>query len=136
MEEKKKLIVGQNASFSKTITEHDVSGFAGIIGDFNPIHIDEEKAKKSFAGTRIAHGLLVGGLISTVIGTKLPGEGTVYLEQNLRFVSPTHIGDTCTATVTIVEVMNAEKGIYKLNTVITNQNNEEVIKGYAVVKCL
>ena len=136
MIEKKILVVGQEASFSKTITEHDVCEFAGITGDFNSIHIDEEKAKKSFAGTRIAHGLLVGGLISATIGTKLPGEGAVYLEQDLKFVRPTCIGDTCTATVTIVEIINTEKGIYKLDTVIKNQNNEEVIKGYAVVKYL
>lgn len=131
---KKIISIGQCASFSKTITEYDVYGFAGITGDFNPIHINEEAALSSFAGSRIAHGMLVSGLISATLGTKLPGDGTIYLEQNLKFLHPVYIGDTCTAVVTVTDIINSEKGIYKLDTIIHNQEYKEVITGYAVVK--
>lgn len=126
--------VGQSADFSKTISESDVYGFAGLVGDFNEAHLNKVKAEKSVFGTRIAHGMLVGSLISTVLGTKLPGSGTIYLEQNLKFKKPVFFGDTVTAKVTITEVINEIKGIYKLNTIITNQNDEVVTDGYAVVK--
>ena len=128
------LEVGMKDSESKTITESDVNTFAELSGDLNPIHIDREKAEQSIFGKRIAHGILVSGLISNVIGTKLPGEGTIYLEQNLKFERPVYIGDTCTAEVTIAEVLKKEKGIYKLDTYVKNQTNLTVISGYAVVK--
>lgn len=130
------LKIGSRASFTKTITEYDISAFAGITGDFNPVHVNEEAAKESPFGRRIAHGMLTGGLISTVLGTKMPGEGTVYLEQNLRFTAPVYIGDTCTASVEITEILNEEKGIYKLDTKVMNQNGTMVSDGYAVVKYL
>lgn len=125
--------VGQCASFSKTISESDVYGFAGLVGDFNEVHIDRIKAEKSMFGARIAHGMLVGSLISTVLGTKLPGTGTVYIEQNLKFKKPVYFNDTVTATVTVSEVINEVKGIYKLETVIMNQDMDTVVEGYAVV---
>ncbi len=128
------LEIGKTASFAKTITEYDIYTFAGVTGDFNPVHVNEEEAKKSVFGHRIAHGMLTGGLISTVLGNKLPGEGTVYLEQNLRFTAPVYIGDTCTASVTVIEVLNQEKGIYRLETKVANQNGQTVSEGYAVVK--
>ena len=78
--------------------------------------------------------MLTGGLISAVLGNKMPGEGTIYLEQNLRFVAPVYIGDTCTAYVEIVEILNEEKGIYKLETKVVNQNKKVVSEGHAVVK--
>ncbi len=130
----RRLEIGQTASFAKTITESDVSLFAGLSGDFNSIHVNAVAAEKGMFGKRIAHGMLVGSLISTVIGTKLPGEGTVYLEQDMRFLKPVYIGDTCTASVKVAEVMNYDKGIYRLNTRVENQKDEDVISGIAVVK--
>lgn len=126
--------VGESASFSKTISESDIYGFAGLTGDFNSVHVNDEKAKDSAFGRRIAHGMLVGGLISTVIGTKMPGEGTIYLEQDLKFQEPVFIGDTCTAVVTVEDILNAEKGIFRLNTVVKNQSDKTVVDGFAVVK--
>lgn len=128
-----KITIGQSASFSKTISETDVYGFAGIVGDFNSAHVNKKEATEGMFGERIAHGMLVGSLISTVLGMKLPGEGTIYLEQNLCFKKPVFFGDTVTATVTVKEIVNEEKGIYKLETIVTNQNMETVISGYAVV---
>ena len=131
-----KIIVGQSASFSKTISESDVYGFAGIVGDFNEIHINQAKAEKSIFGSRIAHGMLVGSLISTVIGMYLPGPGAIYLEQDLKFKKPVFIGDTVTAMVVVSEIINKEKGIMKLNTTISNQREEIVTDGYAIIKYL
>lgn len=126
--------LGNGASFSKTITESDVYLFAGITGDMNDLHINREYADKTIFKGRIAHGLLVGGLISTVLGMRFPGPGTIYLEQNLVFKAPVKIGDTVTAKVEIEEIVNAEKGIVRLNTAVTNQSNDCVIAGYAVVR--
>lgn len=125
--------IGQTASVSKTISEFDVYGFAGIVGDFNSVHINVTAAKNSIFGDRVAHGMLVGSLFSAVLGTKLPGPGTVYLEQNLSFKKPVYFGDTITATVTVSEILNEKKGIYKLTTTAMNQKDECVIDGYAVV---
>ncbi len=98
------IAVGDSDEFRKTLTETDVVLFAGLSGDNNPMHIDEEFASQTpFAG-RIAHGMLTASLISTVIGTKLPGPGCIYMGQNLRFVKPVRIGDTVTARVTVLEV--------------------------------
>ena len=132
--EKHILEIGSSAFFSKTITEHDIYTYAGVTGDFNPVHVNEEEAKKSIFGHRIAHGMLTGGLISTVLGNKLPGEGPIYLEQNLKFTAPVYIGDTCTACVKVIEILNYKKGIYKLETRVVNQNKRTVSEGYAVVK--
>lgn len=131
-----KLIVGQNASFSKTITESDVYNFAGLVGDFNDVHINQVAAEKSMFGKRIAHGMLVGSFISTVLGMYLPGPGTIYLEQNLKFRRPVFLNDTITATVTVKECLNMEKGIFSLETNIKNQDENIVIEGTAIVKYL
>ena len=128
-----KIEIGQSASFAKTIAESDVYGFAGITGDFNPVHINAAEAEKSIFGRQVAHGMLVGSLFSTVLGTILPGAGTVYLEQQLKFLKPVYFGDTITATVTVSEVLNPQKGIYKLATTAHNRHGECVIDGYAVV---
>ncbi|MDP6068846.1 MAG: MaoC family dehydratase [Alphaproteobacteria bacterium] len=93
-----------SASFVKTIEERDVQLFAEISGDTNPIHLDEEFAARSPFGGRIAHGMLTAGLISTVIGTLLPGPGAIYLGQNLRFKAPVRLGDTVEAEVTVSEL--------------------------------
>lgn len=130
----KDIQIGTKAEFSKTISESDVYLFAGITGDMNPVHIDDLEAGKSFAGARIVHGALVSGLISGVIGMKLPGPGTIYLEQDSRYVKPVFIGDTVRAAVEVVEVLNEKKGIIRLDTKVYNQNNDVVVEGYAVVK--
>lgn len=131
-----RLEIGQTANFGKTISESDVYGFAGIIGDFNSIHINKIEAERSIYGERIAHGFLSGGLISTVIGVYLPGPGTIYKSQTMNFLRPVKIGDTITATVVIDQILNEEKGLYHLITTASNQNNELVISGEAVVKYL
>jgi len=126
--------IGDVAEFSKTIAESDIYLFAGITGDMNPIHINQVEAQNSFAGNRIAHGALISGMISTVIGMKLPGPGTVYMEQNSKFVRPVFIGDTIRAVVEVAEILNEIKGILKLNTIVYNQKEEIVLNGFAIVK--
>lgn len=127
-------IIGRKESVSKTISESDVYLFAGITGDLNPAHVDAEWAKAGIFGERIAHGILVTGLISSVIGMKLPGPGTIYMEQDAKFLKPVLIGDTITAEVSIEEIINQEKRVLRLKTEAYNQKREKVIDGYAVVK--
>ncbi len=124
--------LGDKASFQKTITETDVCLFAGITGDFNPIHINEIEANRTRFKKRLVHGILTSGLISAVIGTKLPGIGTIYLSQDLKFVKPVYINDTICATVSVKEV-KIDKNIVVLETICINQNDEIVINGEAVV---
>ena len=124
--------LGDSASVSKTITETDVYLFAGITGDLNPAHTDEVASGKTMFGGRIAHGMLSAGLISAVLGMQLPGPGTIYLGQELKFVKPVRFGDTVTATATVVEKI-AEKNRLKLETIVTNQNGDVVISGFATV---
>ena len=126
------LKVGQTASFSKTITEYDVYTFAGVTGDLNPAHINEEFARQTQFHGRIAHGILSAGLISAVIGMQLPGPGTIYLGQELSFRSPVHIGDTITATVT-ARSLNLERNRAELDTVCTNQDGIQVVIGSAKI---
>ena len=112
------LAVGQTASFAKTITEADILLFCAVSGDTNPVHIDAEAAKASMFGERIAHGMLSASLISTVLGTRLPGPGTIYLSQTLKFKAPVRPGDTVRATVTVKEV-NVARNRVTLDTVCT-----------------
>lgn len=126
--------IGDKASVSKTISETDVYLFAGITGDFNPVHVNQVIAQKSFVHVRIAHGALISGMISTVIGMQLPGPGTIYMEQDSRFLQPVCIGDTITAIVEIAELVNSAKRIMKLRTCVMNQKDELVLDGYAIVK--
>lgn len=126
--------LGDEASFAKTITEADVYQFAGLTGDFNPIHVNKVAAEQSIFGERIAHGMLVASLLSSVIAMKLPGNGTIYLEQDCKFLKPIKIGDTVTAFVKVAEYINHDKGIVKLENRITNQDGVNVIEGYSVVK--
>ena len=128
------LTIDSIASISKTITEQDVHSFAELSGDFNPVHVDKDEAKKSIFKKQIAHGMLVGSLISSVIGMKLPGPGTIYMEQNFTFLKPVYLGDTVTAYVEVDEVINKKKGIYRLKTYVKKQDDSVVIDGYAVVK--
>jgi 3-hydroxybutyryl-CoA dehydratase len=126
------LSVGQVAEMAKTVTESDIVLFAGVTGDFNPVHIDAEAAKQSVFGERIAHGMLSAGFISAVLGMRLPGAGSIYLSQTLRFTKPVRIGDTVTARVEVVEVIAAKRRV-RLATTCRNQNDEVVVEGEAVV---
>jgi len=124
--------VGDVAELAKTVTESDIVLFAGVTGDFNPVHIDAEAAKKSVFGERIAHGMLSAGFISAVLGMRLPGSGSIYLSQTLRFTKPVRIGDTVTARVEVLEVVSAKRRV-RLATSCRNQNGEVVVDGEAVV---
>ena len=127
-----KFQVGQSASFSKTISETDVYQFAGICGDFNSVHVNKIEAEKSIFGKQVAHGMLGASLISTVLGMKLPGPGTIYMGQTLKFLAPVYIGDTICASVRIREIQTNGKAI--LETLVKNQNDKLVISGEATVK--
>ncbi len=122
---------GMSASFSKTITEADILLFSGVSGDINPAHLDEEYAKNTMFKGRIAHGMLSAGLISAVLANRLPGPGTIYLGQTLKFKAPVRPGDTVTATVTVREV-NVEKRRVVLDTVCS-VGGKPVIEGEATV---
>ncbi|MGH7153784.1 MAG: MaoC family dehydratase, partial [Acetobacteraceae bacterium] len=121
------LQIGQTASVGKTITEADILLFAAVSTDTNPVHIDAEAAKASIFGERVAHGMLSAGLISAVLGTRLPGPGTIYLGQSLRFRAPVKIGATVTATVEIT-ALDAAKNRATLKTTCT-VGGERVIEG-------
>ena len=125
--------IGTQATLSRTITEDDILLFALVSGDHNPIHLDAEYAERSFFGKRIAHGFLIGSLISAVLGNALPGPGSIYLGQTLKFLAPIHIGDSVTVTVKVV-ALREEKRIVTLHTECTNQHGTQVISGEATVK--
>lgn len=124
--------VGQWAELSKTISEADIVLFAGVTGDFNPAHMDEQWASRSIFKGRIAHGMLTAGLISAVLGTKLPGPGTIYLSQELRFLAPVRIGDTITARVEVAEIVQGKNRV-RLHTKVRNQDGKTVLEGTAWV---
>jgi 3-hydroxybutyryl-CoA dehydratase len=126
------LEIGQKASFSKTITETDVYLFAGITGDINPAHVNQEYAKNTLFKGRIAHGMLSAGLVSAVLGMQLPGPGTIYTGQTLKFLAPVHFGDTITATVEVIEKI-VEKNRAILKTTCTNQEGKVILEGEATV---
>ena len=130
--EKMKFKIGDSASISKTITDRDIQAFAEVTGDHNPIHLDDEYAAKTRFGSRIAHGMLSASLISSVLANKLPGPGSVYLSQTLKFVKPVLPGDSVTARVTVTGIRD-DKPIITLETVCVNQHNEPVLKGEATV---
>ncbi len=127
-----KFKLGDTASLSRTITDDDIQKFADVSGDRNPLHLNEEFARATRFGRRIAHGMLSASLISSVIAHQLPGRGSIYLSQALLFVAPVFPGDTVTARVTVTSVRE-DKPIVKLETVCTNQHDEVVIKGEATV---
>jgi 3-hydroxybutyryl-CoA dehydratase len=126
------LSVGDRAEFSKTIAESDVYLYAGVTGDLNPAHVNEAYAARTFFKTRIAHGMLLGGLISAVVGNKLPGPGTVYIRQELNFLAPVRIGDTVTAYVEVLDLLIDEKRA-RLKTWCVNQDGTTVLDGEALV---
>ena len=126
------LAVGQFATMERTVTDADVVAYAAITGDENPVHLDEEVAARSRFGGRIAHGMLSAGFISAVIGMQLPGPGSIYLGQSLRFKRPVRLGDTVTTRVEVKEVVQGKRRV-TLETTCTNQQGETVIEGEALV---
>lgn len=124
--------IGNRTHFTKTIAEYDIYQFAGITGDFNPMHIDAEFAQETFFKGRIAHGMLSASFISTVLGMKLPGPNTIYLSQNLRFLAPVYIGDTIKAEVEVIDKIDEKKQI-RLRTTVYKQDGTKVVDGEALV---
>lgn len=124
--------IGDKASLTKTISESDVYQFAGITGDFNPVHINSVYANQTVFKERVVHGILTAGFISAVLGTKLPGTDTIYLSQQVDFKAPVKIGDTVTAEVEVLEKKDRKK-IIRLRTIVKNQLDEIVVDGEAVV---
>ncbi len=122
------LAVGMTAGFTKTISEHDVYAFAGITGDFNPVHINAAAASASPFKDRVAHGILCAGLISAVFGMHLPGPGAIYISQTLRFRKPVYFGDTVTAEVEII-ACDVEKNRVIFSTRCLNQDGAIVAEG-------
>lgn len=125
------LAVGDEGRFSKVISEEDVFRFAHISGDFNPLHVDEEYARRSIFKQRVAHGILTAGIISTVLGSEIPGVGTIFSELNIRFLKPVYFGDTMTAIATVIEIINPKR--VRLMVACRNQHGEDVAIGNAVV---
>jgi 3-hydroxybutyryl-CoA dehydratase len=124
--------MGQSAEVVHTITKDDIQTFGDLSGDYNPLHFDEDWAKTTMFGSRIAHGLLTASFISTAIGMHLPGAGTIYIGQSMRFLSAVKIGDTITARVEVVN-LDDEKERVTLKTTCTNQKGKLVLDGEAQV---
>ncbi|MBS4803617.1 MAG: MaoC family dehydratase [Clostridium sp.] len=128
----KEINLGDKSSYSRTVSEADVVLFGGVSGDLNPAHFNEEYSKETMFKGRIAHGMLSASYISTVLGMQLPGPGTIYLSQELKFTAPVKFGDTITATAEVIERIE-EKNRITLETICLNQRGEVVVKGKAVV---
>ena len=126
---------GDSFSVRRLVTDELVRKFADLSGDFNPIHLDDDFAKRTRFGRRIAHGMLSGAFISAVLGNEFSERRIVYLSQTLRFVAPVFIGDTVTATATVTNI-RADKPIVTLETICANQNREILVQGEAVVMIL
>jgi len=125
------LRVGQSDSFERTVTAADIDAFARATGDVNPIHLDEAYAAGTRFGRRIAHGMLAASYVSSLLASRLPGPGSVYLSQTLKFTKPVFIGDTLTVSATITAYRPA-RGVVTLETTVTNQRGEAVLLGEAV----
>ena len=129
------LKIGDTFSISRLVTDEIIRKFADVSGDFNPIHLDEDFAKTTRFGKRIAHGMLSGAFISAVLGNEFKERKIVYLSQTLKFTAPVFLGDTVTATATVTNIRE-NRGIVTLETVCTNQNGETLVKGEAAVMIL
>lgn len=125
------LQVGDFAEHTKTISESDVYLFAGITGDLNPAHINAVEAEKGMFKERIAHGMLSAGLVSAVLGMQLPGPGTIYMSQTLKFTAPVKFGDTITARAEVID-RNVDRNRITLKTTCTNQAGKIVLEGEAL----
>ena len=119
---------GETSELVKTITQSDIEQFAELVGDRNPVHVNPDFAKKTRFGRPIAHGMWGLSLVSAVLGTKLPGPGTIYLSQTVQFKAPVFAGDTLTAKVKVLEVRQ-DKPIVKLETTCENQKGELILNG-------
>ena len=126
------LSAGDSFEYTTTVTEEMVGKFAEATGDSNPVHLDEEFARQTIFKTRVAHGMLSAGLISSVLGTRFPGVGTIYLSQTLEFKRPVFLGDEITVRLTVLD-KDPEKNRLRLETVCLNQKGKEVLTGQAVV---
>ena len=124
--------IGEQAETTKKFIESDVLGFAEISTDFNPAHVDEDYARKTMFKQRIVHGMLVGSLFSSIFGVQLPGLGSIYTKQSLKFIKPVYFGDVITAVVTVKE-KNLERNRVVFDCVAKNQNDETVIVGEAEI---
>lgn len=131
-EDKLPYEIGDSAQLSKTIKDEDIRIFAEVTGDKNPLHLDDEFASKTIFKRRIAHGILTAALISSVIGNRLPGNGTIYLSQTLNFLAPVYVGDEITAKVEVLQVLKEGKRL-RLKTQVINQNGTVVVDGEALV---
>src|SRR6476661_8466720 len=127
--------IGDTFKKERLVTDELVRAFAEVSGDYNPIHLDEDFAKTTRFGRRIAHGMLSGAFISAVLGYELKERKIVYLSQTLKFTAPVFIGDTVTATATVTNIRE-DKPIVTLETICTNQNGETLVKGEAAVMIL
>lgn len=130
-----KLAVGDTFSKTREVTDSLVRAFAEVAGDFNPIHLDDEFAKSTRFAQRIAHGMLSGAFISGVLGYEMGDAKVIYLSQNLKFTAPVFIGDSVTTTATVASI-RVDKGIITIETICTNQRDEVVVEGEAVVMLL
>jgi 3-hydroxybutyryl-CoA dehydratase len=126
-----KIQIGQTASVTKTISEYDVYAYAGVIGDFNPAHVNAPYAESTFFKGRIAHGMLTASFVSTILGMHLPGPGTILISNLANFLAPVRIGDTITTACEVIEKL--EKGKIRLKSTVTNQNGEVVMTGESLV---
>ena len=125
------LKVGSRVSMTRTFTPEEVASFAAVSKDFNPIHLDAQAAAKSIFGQPIVHGMLVGAMFSSLIATELPGPGSIYLSQDLRFRKPVFLNEEITASLEVVDVLRP--GVFQLKTLCTRADGEVVIDGTAVV---
>ena len=130
-----KIKIGDSFSKERLATDELVRAFAEVSGDYNPIHVDDEFAKTTRFGRRIAHGMLSGAFISAVLGYEFPEKKIVYLSQTMKFTAPVYIGDTVTTTATITNIRE-DKKIVTMDTVCTKQDGEVVVKGESVVMVL
>ncbi len=128
----KDIIIGQKVSVKQKITEEMVLEYAHVTGDYNPQHVNEQYAKDSIFGERIAHGMLSVGFISKLLGTELPGMGSIYISQEVKFLAPVKFNDEIEAFVEVVEIIGGKK--VKLRTYCQNQDNQIVIDGFAIIK--
>ena len=126
------ITVGDSAFQDKVITEHDIDLFGEVTNDYNPAHFDSDYAKAIIFKKRISNGMLVGSLFSKVFGMDLPGNGSIYLSQSLRFKRPVYFGDVITANVTVTDI-DLEKNRVKFDCVATNQNDVVVVIGEALI---
>ena len=128
----KEIRIGDSEIYERTVTEADVVMFGGVTGDLNPAHFNETYAKGTMFKGRIVHGMLTASYFSTILGTLLPGHGTIYLGQELKFTKPVRVQDTIKAVATVTEIIE-EKNIIKLETIAYNEQGDVVVKGFATV---